>query len=1169
MRHALLAGISATAMIATGALAQEAAKTDDTVVVVTGYRASLQSALSVKQKSDIIMDAINADDIGNFPDANLAEALQRIPGISIDRDNGEGRTISVRGLDGGFSRVRINNMEALSTAGANNADGSPNRSRAFDFNTFASELFSSLRVRKSSSADADEGSLGATVDLITGRPFDFKKDAYSFSIEDSYYENGKIHSPRMTGLFSKRWAGGKLGFLTSVAYAKRNSLDDTYARSGGSPDYTYRGSTWTGNELPGRAGFAAPTGTVFRALIPAPTTVTGAALDAYKADPNNYYNPLANPAVYAEMTGSDPAAYAKLYPNCAATLSTPIQNLTPTTAGCNDSTIRIPALSSLNQRDVKTERLGITTSFQIQFDNDTRLSIDGLFSNFKSESTNYQIGPVGLNRNNTGDTLSFGAVLPTATARAGTAFNSTQRRALYPGACSPSADDALNSGFDCGTSLYGTTPVFSSWVDPVSGNPVTAVLSQAAVTPGGATSATANIFSVNPYNLDPYDYYTNPKSVGYMGPASTLPFRGDLIGRPAVKVLDAAVVGQNAEYLKLTNVDWRSGADRGRYETNFAQVSFNLTHRFSEKLSGEFSYGVSKSSNDQHGYLVEFNRLDDQGTFIFDARGTDGTTGMPKFDAGFDTANPANWGIVKGFSAMRHYRFTTDTDYSGAKADFTYHIDDHLTAKFGVTTRKFGFGTQNWSRKSDVVNPTEKEAGVTVASLGRVLQFGGALDMPAGTTSSFFVPNMEAFSATFGFDCDCINKYGDWRISSKNGRAAYNVDESDFATYAQLDFNYTVWGRRLSGNIGVRQADTEVNAFGQNTVGRPVSDHNQYKDTLPAGNITFEAMDNLYIRAAASKVMARPSLGILNPAITAISVPTPVDATVGGTLTIGNTRLKPYRGASYDLAAEWYFKKGSLLSFGVFRKDITSNPQTTFYEKPLSEFLSATDIAALKLQFPGVTGDDVQRRAYIDRDGLFQARQIRDSDGGYLQGWEFSYQQDLDFLPWYFKHLGVQFNMTGLESEFSYLLDPGSVAVGTGVVTKPPVYGKAPWLGSSPRSTNFTIYYETEKFSGRVSMANRGRYYTQYPVATGSCDPGLQANGSACDAPLINEFGGSEPTSNVDFSLQYKPTKHITVTFEGLNITNESATRTQFTDPVVVSYGASGTNYRLGMRYKY
>ena len=153
MRGMLLAGISLVA-VAHGAQAQDAPAdaAKDEVVVVTGYRASLQTSLSTKRKADVMLDAITAEDIADFPDANLAESLQRIPGISIDRDNGEGRQISVRGLGGDFTRVRINNLEALSTGGANDAGSTPNRSRAFDFNTFASELFNSLMVRKTDSA---------------------------------------------------------------------------------------------------------------------------------------------------------------------------------------------------------------------------------------------------------------------------------------------------------------------------------------------------------------------------------------------------------------------------------------------------------------------------------------------------------------------------------------------------------------------------------------------------------------------------------------------------------------------------------------------------------------------------------------------------------------------------------------------------------------------------------------------------------------------------------------------------------------------------------------------------------------------------------------------------------------------------------------------------------
>ena len=143
-------------------------------VVVQGYRASLRSAIAEKRDATVQIDAINAEDIADFPDTNLAESLQRLPGVSIDRDNGEGRSITVRGLGGDFNRTRLNGLEALSTAGSNDAGTSPNRSRSFDYNTFASELFSSLKVQKTPSAETDEGSLGASIDLQTGRPFDYK-----------------------------------------------------------------------------------------------------------------------------------------------------------------------------------------------------------------------------------------------------------------------------------------------------------------------------------------------------------------------------------------------------------------------------------------------------------------------------------------------------------------------------------------------------------------------------------------------------------------------------------------------------------------------------------------------------------------------------------------------------------------------------------------------------------------------------------------------------------------------------------------------------------------------------------------------------------------------------------------------------------------------------------
>jgi iron complex outermembrane recepter protein len=212
--------------------AQEVAKQDDpSVVVVTGFRASLNSALNTKKNSDGIVDVIKAEDIAKFPDANLAESLQRVPGVALARgDGGEGKQITVRGLNAGFTRVRINGIEGVAATGSSDINGSTNRSRGFDFSVFASELFNSLEVRKTSEADVEEGSLGATVDLRTARPFDFKGRTFSLGAQEFHNTLTDKTQPRMTALLSDRWdtAYGKFGALISGAYAKRRATEEGY-----------------------------------------------------------------------------------------------------------------------------------------------------------------------------------------------------------------------------------------------------------------------------------------------------------------------------------------------------------------------------------------------------------------------------------------------------------------------------------------------------------------------------------------------------------------------------------------------------------------------------------------------------------------------------------------------------------------------------------------------------------------------------------------------------------------------------------------------------------------------------------------------------------------------------------------------------------------------------
>ncbi|MFZ5746772.1 MAG: TonB-dependent receptor [Pseudomonadota bacterium] len=203
--------------------AQLPATTQDDEIVVTGFRGSLDKAINVKRDSVSAVDAIVAEDIAKFPDQNLAESLQRIPGIAITRDGGEGRQITVRGLGAGYTRVRLNGMETVATSAG---EGGPNRGRDFDFNVFASELFSSLVVHKTAEANLDEGSLGAVVDLNTGNPMSYK-DGFTFGLnaKAQYNDLSKDWGPRLAGLIGYKDPNGLFAVSASVAWSKYDTLE--------------------------------------------------------------------------------------------------------------------------------------------------------------------------------------------------------------------------------------------------------------------------------------------------------------------------------------------------------------------------------------------------------------------------------------------------------------------------------------------------------------------------------------------------------------------------------------------------------------------------------------------------------------------------------------------------------------------------------------------------------------------------------------------------------------------------------------------------------------------------------------------------------------------------------------------------------------------------------
>ncbi len=153
---AVALGATATPVVAQDVVAQNDEVIEE--IVTTGIRGSLSRAMDIKRTSSGVVDAISAEDIGKFPDANLAESLQRITGVSIDRQRGEGSQVTVRGFGPEYNMVTINGRQMPTHNGVN---------RSFDFGDLASEGVAGVQVYKTGRADVPSGGVGSTINIST------------------------------------------------------------------------------------------------------------------------------------------------------------------------------------------------------------------------------------------------------------------------------------------------------------------------------------------------------------------------------------------------------------------------------------------------------------------------------------------------------------------------------------------------------------------------------------------------------------------------------------------------------------------------------------------------------------------------------------------------------------------------------------------------------------------------------------------------------------------------------------------------------------------------------------------------------------------------------------------------------------------------------------------
>ncbi len=192
-------------------------------LVVEGYADSLRQSMQAKRSTTEVSDVILSEDIGQFPDENVAEALQRITGVQIQRNDGEGTYISVRGVEPGLNMVTVDGRTASSGG----------FERAFDFSTLSADLVSSLRVIKSQSADLVEGGIGAVVEIQTPKPLNFRDPRVArLTATFSHMDLLDDWSNKYSGLFSQQFDDGKQGFLVSFALEDNVQRTDNFGNNG-------------------------------------------------------------------------------------------------------------------------------------------------------------------------------------------------------------------------------------------------------------------------------------------------------------------------------------------------------------------------------------------------------------------------------------------------------------------------------------------------------------------------------------------------------------------------------------------------------------------------------------------------------------------------------------------------------------------------------------------------------------------------------------------------------------------------------------------------------------------------------------------------------------------------------------------------------------------------
>ncbi|MBD9536132.1 TonB-dependent receptor [Stenotrophomonas sp. STM01] len=585
-------------------------------------------------------------------------------------------------------------------------------------------------------------------------------------------------------------------------------------------------------------------------------------------------------------------------------------------------------------------------------------------------------------------------------------------------------------------------------------------------------------------------------------------------GKKEILVNDGEVRNGALVYAQMDNVDIRAENRHDEWSTEFYQVSLDGEHRLSDNFTITGKVGTSRSKHENPiQATIMMDKLNVQG-YSYDYRGN---ANKPVFNYGIDPTDPNGWTL----STVRLRQNYVSNDFDNGQLEFSWAIAPSFTLEGGIQAKNFRFDSIERRRAGTETNvPTFNGSKIVPADMTEQASLQGM----SGSPGKWVVPNFDAIVNAYGI----LNGTGDYALVDY-AASMRSVTEQDRGAWLMGTFGFDIGSVPVSGNIGARYVKTKQSSTGVATAsGTPISTTvgREYNDFLPSLNLVAEITPDFLVRFGAAKVMSRPGLGSLTPGVT---------VNVSGsarTVSGGNPMLDPIRAKTADLGFEWYFNAGAMLGVAVFYKDIESFIQNTRE----SRIYSQSGLPANLLD--GTT-------ASVTDEFVFTVP--INTPGGDLTGVEFNYTQPFTFLPGKWSNLGMQLNYTYVESKIQYLTSSGAAAQKTDLT------------GLSKNAWNATLFYEGERWSGRVSATNRDDYLIQVP--------GTEA-GFNSDAQGVH---GQSGTTFLDASIRYRISDQLEISLEGANLTNE-AQESWVSNPSVslpLEYSETGRQYTLGLRYKF